>query len=116
MAAKNYWTSKAGKQATTAAAQSDAAGAMRVSPATRGRPESLPDTFGIGATLGSAPLRGPLAGSASVMPAKQLSSSGTGYGSFRNTPTNNVLSGGSLTAGTGGRGQILYDNKYTKDR
>lgn len=114
MAAKNYWTSKAGKQATTAAAQSDAAGAMRVSPATRGRPESLPDTFGIGATLGSAPLRGPLAGS--TMPAKQLSSSGTGYGSFRNTPTNSVLSGGSLTAGTGGRGQILYDNKYTKDR
>jgi hypothetical protein len=48
------------------------------------------------------------------MPAKQLSSSGTGYGSFRNMPTTGTLMGGG-GALVGGRAEI-NDQNYTKER
>jgi hypothetical protein len=83
VATKNFWTSKEGKKATQQAAATDAAGAMRVSPGSRPRPEP----FGIGAALSRTPVRGPLAGTQpNLTMGKVISSSGTGYGGFRGGP------------------------------
>ena len=101
MSGKNYWTSKAGKGAINTAAQADAAGAMRVSPGVRntGRP-----TMG-GAQRGSLPDTAPVGGTTL---GKQLSSSGTGYGSFRS----DMFSSGLIGSG---RAEIS-DQNYTKVR
>lgn len=84
MSKKSYWTSKAGKAAIQQAARTDAAGAMRVSPANQnslgfagGIPSRAPD---MGIAPSSLPGRGTMQNFQNKLIAQGPT---TGFGSFR---------------------------------
>lgn len=101
--AKSYWTGKEGKKAITAAAAADAAGSMKVGPGVRNS----------GITSGGSIRTGMMPGAPTIGGAlslgKQITSTGTGYGSFRN-PT---YSGGAMTSGPI---NSAFDNRNVKNK